>query len=83
MDHRPAPVQRTHGSVIQANSYVVHPQHQPVGNHGYVIHPPPPPPPRFWNPSRDSSTNYITSAKGATIQGKTLNFDSTQHHPWA
>eukprot|EP00975_Prorocentrum_lima_P007179 1542147-Prorocentrum_lima.AAC.1 len=36
----PASVQRTHGSVIQANSVVVPLLQLPVGNHRYRIQPP-------------------------------------------
>eukprot|EP00975_Prorocentrum_lima_P048660 10182666-Prorocentrum_lima.AAC.1 len=47
----PAPIQRTHGHVIQANSVVVPPLHLPVGQHRCVIHPPPPPPTGFGAPT--------------------------------
>eukprot|EP00975_Prorocentrum_lima_P070441 12932019-Prorocentrum_lima.AAC.1 len=40
----PAPVQRTHGAAIQANSLFVQPHPQHVGTHGYIIYPPSPPP---------------------------------------
>eukprot|EP00975_Prorocentrum_lima_P002805 618625-Prorocentrum_lima.AAC.1 len=46
-----APIQRTHGSGIQANSVVVPPLQLLVGQHEYVIHPPPPPRPGFGTPA--------------------------------